>query len=113
MGKGKGARIRPYTFLRDSSTLAAVSFLRIGFKQRLKRFVSIRLGRPVLLFNPLTASTKVEWAQHHRTQVNFLRARAYEIKALLVYIRRPTLKFFFSRLFKAAWRKPRLRWRFN
>ena len=113
MGKGKGARIRPYTFLRDSATLAAVSLLRVGFKRRLTRFVSIRLGRPVLLLSSLAASTKVEWAQRHRTQVNFLRARAYEIKALLVYIRRPTLKFFFSRLFKAAWRKPRLRWRFN
>ncbi len=113
MGKGKGARIRPYTFLRDSSTLASVSCLRTGFKRRLRRFISIRLGRPVLLFSPLAVAPKVEWAQYHRTQVNFLRARAYEIKALLVYIRRPTLKFFFSRLFKAAWRKPRLRWRFN
>jgi hypothetical protein len=94
-----------------STALAAVSSLRPGFKKKLKRFVGVRLGRRVSILEPLMGKFGVEWAQQHRTQTGFLRARAAEIKALLIFIRRPSLKFFFGKLFRAAWRRPRLRWR--
>lgn len=111
MGKGKGAKVRFYTKISHATTLAAISSLRPGFKKKLKRFASIRLGRGVSIFEPLLGAKGVEWSQRHRTQTNFLRSRAAEIKTLLTFVRRPSLKFFFGRLFRAAWRKPRLRWR--
>jgi hypothetical protein len=113
MGKGKGAKVRFYTKVSHSTTLAAISSLRPGFKKKLKRFASIRLGRVVSIFEPLLGPKGVEWSQRHRTQTNFLRSRAAEIKTLLAFVRRPSLKFFFGRLFRAAWRRPRLRWRFK
>ena len=113
MGKCKGAKVRLYTYIKKMTPLAAVSSLRGGLQKRLRRFISIRLGRPIFLLTPLQAFVKVEWAYRHRTQVNFLRERAAEVKALLLYIRRPSLKVFFGRLFRAAWRRPRLRWRFR
>lgn len=111
MGKGKGAKVRFYTKISHATSLAAISNLRSGFKKRLKRFTSIRLGRGVSIFEPLLGTQRVEWAQRHRTQTTFLRSRAAEIKTLLAFVRRPSLKFFFGRLFRAAWRRPRLRWR--
>jgi hypothetical protein len=102
MGKGKGAKVRFYTKISHATPLAAISSLRSGFKKKLKRFVSIRLGRRVSLFEPSVGLKKVEWAQRHRTQTNFLRARAAEIKTLLTFVRRPALKFFFGKLFRAA-----------
>jgi hypothetical protein len=111
MGKGKGAKVRLYTKISHATPLAAISSLRSGFKKRLKRFASIRLGRRVSILEPLLGFKGVEWAQRHRTQTNFLRARAAEIKTLLGFIRRPSIKFFFGKLFRAAWRRPRLRWR--
>lgn len=109
MGKGKGAKVRLYTMIGHSTALASVSSLRPGFKKKLKRFVGVRLGRRVSILEPSTGAFRVEWAQRHRTQTGFLRTRAAEIKALLTFIRRPSLKFFFGRLFRAAWRRPRLR----
>lgn len=109
MGKGKGAKVRFYTKINHGSPLAAFSTLRDGLKKRLVRFVSIRLGRRALLVEPSLSSSSVEWAQRHRTQINFLKGRAGEIKDLLTFVRRPSLKFFFGKLFRAAWRKPRLR----
>ena len=103
--------MRFYTKISHSTTLAAVSSLRAGFKKKLKRFVSIRLGREVVILEPSRAGSGVEWAHRHRTQVDFLRTRAGEVKALLAFVRRPALKLFFGRLFRAAWRRPRLRWR--
>lgn len=93
--------------------LAAVARLRDGLKKRLQRFISIRLGRRVVTVTPPSVTSKVEWAQRHRTQINFLKGRAEEVKTLLTFIRKPSLKVFFGRLFRAAWRKPRLRWRFR
>lgn len=112
MGKGKGAKVRLYTALGGGCAVAAVSHLRAGFRTRLRRFVAIRLGRPVALLTPTPTATPVLWAQRHRTQTASTRHRAQEVKALLALIRRPGLKVFFSRLFRAAWRRPRLRWRF-
>lgn len=102
MGKGKGAKVRFYTKIRHNTPLAAISSLREGFKKRLKRFVSIRLGRRVFLSASPATSTKVEWTQRHRTQVNFLKERAAELKNLLTFIRKPSLKFFFGKLFRRA-----------
>lgn len=111
MGKGKGAKVRFYTKINHNVPLAAISSLREGFKKRLKRFVSIRLGRRVLIAGSPLSSSKIEWAQRHRTQTNFLKERAAELKVLLTFVRRPSLKFFFGKLFRRSWRKPRLRWR--
>lgn len=109
MGKGKGAKVRLYTFFRGGSPIAAVSALRGGFQTRLKRFMSIRLGRPVTVYRPKLSLSSPVWSQRYRTQVNSLRQKAEEAKALLGFVRRPSLKFFFSRLFYVAWRRPRLR----
>jgi hypothetical protein len=109
MGKGKGAKVRFYTKISHGVPLAAFSTIRDGLKRRLVRFVSIRLGRKVILAHPNLHPSPVEWAQRHRTQTNFLKQRAGEIKELLTFIRKPSLKFFFGKLFRAAWRKPRLR----
>lgn len=113
MGKGKGAKVRFYTKIKHGSPIAALSAIRDGLKKRLKRFVGIRLGRRVALAEPSQQLEAVEWAQRHRTQVNFLKERAAEIKTLLTFVRKPSLKLFFGRLFRAAWRKPRLRWRYR
>lgn len=102
MGKGKGAKVRFYTKIGHGSPLAAVSAVRDGLKKRLKRFVGIRLGRRVALAEPTPQHSQVEWAQRHRTQTNFLKERAAEIKTLLTFVRKPALKFFFGRLFRAA-----------
>ncbi len=109
MGKGKGAKVRFYTLLKHNTPVAALTRLRSGLQKRLRRFISVRLGRPVYVLRPSVVG--VEWAQRHRVQANFLRARASEVRALLPFIRRPLTKFFFSRLFRTAWRRPRLRWR--
>jgi len=113
MGKGKGAKVRFYTKIKHGAPLAAVSYIRDGFKRRLRRFVGIRLGRRVVFSEPRPQEGAVEWAQRHRTQTNFLRNRASEVKDLLTFVRKPSLKVFFSRLFRAAWRRPRLRWRWR
>lgn len=111
MGKGKGAKVRLYTAFRGGVTLAALSALRAGLQVRLRRFISIRLGRPTLLLQPTAVIPG--WVQRHRTQVRLLRARAREVKMLLTLIRRPALRIFFNRLFRRAWKRPRLRWRFR
>jgi len=109
MGKGKGAKVRLYSYIKRNTPLAALTRLRPGLIKRLQRFVSIRLGRPVRVLNPLFLTP--EWAQRHRVQTAFLRTRATEVKALLTFIRRPAVKLFFNKLFRIAWRRPRLRWR--
>ena len=100
MGKGKGAKVRLYAYIKHNNTLAALTSLRPGLAKRLRRFIAIRLGRPVRILRP--AFTAVAWAQRHRIQTNFLRARAVEVKALLLYIRRPVVKLFFNKLFRIA-----------
>jgi hypothetical protein len=113
MGKGKGAKVRLYSFFKGGSTLAAVSSLRQGLQKKLRRFVAIRLGRPIFILKPLKESRRAPWSQRHRTQPKFLREKAVEIKTLLDFIRKPALRFFFNRLFRFAWRKPRLKWRWR
>lgn len=113
MGKGKGAKVRHYSLIGGSTSLASVSELRPGLKRKLKRFMGIRLGRKVFVLDPKRPTSKVEWSQAYRTQKDFLKARAGEVKTLLTFIRRPSIKLFFGRLFKAGFRKPRLRWRFR
>jgi hypothetical protein len=53
MGKGKGAKVRHYFKLLGGKALAAISRLRGGLQRRLCRFMTIRLGRPVLALAPL------------------------------------------------------------
>lgn len=113
MGKGKGAKVRLYTYFRGGSALASISSLRQGLQKKLKRFMSVRLGRPVIILKPSKENIRALWCQGHRTQPKYLRNRAREIKTILGFTRKPTLKFFFSKLFKLAWKRPRLRWRFR
>lgn len=113
MGKGKGAKVRLYSLINRQTAIAAVSRLRLGLQTRLKRFSTTRLGCPTFIATPNKGSTLVEWTQRHRIQTSFLRTRATEVKALLAFLRRPTIKIFFARLFRGAFRRPRLRWRFR
>ena len=110
MGKGKGAKVRCYTKGRGGGALAASSSMRIGMERRIRRFVGIRLGCPILVYHPTSAVAPL-WVRQWRTQAALLRGRAKELKGLLKLVRRPLTKLFFARLFKIAARRPRLKWR--
>lgn len=112
MGKGKGAKVRHYSKGWGRAPLAAFSYLRDGLQRKVRRFATIRVGRPVLVLAPPGGAGALPlWARQWRTQTSLLRERAREIKSLLTFIRRPRAKFFFGRLFRVAWRRARLRWR--
>lgn len=112
MGKGKGAKVRRYSKVLGRSVLAALSGVRDGLRRRVRRFIGIRLGRPLALLAPACGETPAPaWARQWRTQARLLRDRAFELKDLLTLLRRPQTRRFFARLFRLAWRRPRLRWR--
>lgn len=109
MGKGKGARVRRYSKSRGGSPVAAMSSGREGVRRRIRRFIGIRLGTPISVAEG--AETAPFWVRQWRTQAALIKERARELKALLKLIRRPLTKLFFARLFRLAWRRPRLKWR--
>lgn len=110
MGKGKGAKVRCYSKGKGGAPLAAASSMRVGVERRIRRFVGIRLGCPILVHRPVEAAAPL-WVRQWRTQAALLRGRAKELKGLLKLVRRPLTKLFFARLFKIAARRPRLKWR--
>ena len=112
MGKGKGAKVRRYSKGRGQAPVAAMSYGREGLQRRVRRFVSIRLGCPVVVAVPEAGCPEAPfWVRQWRTQAALLKDRARELKALLKLVRRPLTKLFFARLFRLAWRRPRLKWR--
>jgi len=114
MGKGKGAKVRRYTKSKGGAPLAAVSAMRPGLRTKVRRFMGTRLGCPVTVLEPdLGVERPPLWARQWRTQAALLKDRARELKGLLKLTRRPATKIFFARLFRLAWRRPRLKWRWR
>ena len=112
MGKGKGAKVRRYSKGRGQAPVAAMSYGREGLQRRVRRFMSTRLGCPVAVGVPEAGCPEAPlWVRQWRTQPSLLKGRARELRALLKLIRRPLTKLFFARLFRLAWRRPRLKWR--
>ena len=112
MGKGKGARVRRYSKGRGQTPVAAMSSGREGLQRRVRRFMATRLGCPIVVAATEAGCPEAPlWVRQWRTQAALLKDRARELKALLKLVRRPLTKLFFARLFRLAWRRPRLKWR--